>query len=177
MPEQAPQHHDYTRVLGLQENIMDNSDPFGGKIPNNAKDYGAYTNYYEEKMCSALRSRKTGMLEGRFTITSTCEGRDEHGQPLRMSSQKKEHFGCGPVFACNHAMHQDLVHPEGIWFVPIARGDGMGYFLCTYCFKSHERKRLDYNEIKQKCSLCLMDEINRVMAIDPGLVHNLLEAS
>lgn len=156
---------DYSRILGA--NIQDENDPFGGKIPSDPKDYGVFRKYYENKMMEVLGG------QGIFKVTACCEDIGPNGQPLRRRGPKPEHMGANMCFGCDHAIHQDPVNPEGIYFVPLERGSLQGYWLCSICFRSLKRHRLDLNDIHVKCSACVLETVMRVFEQHPDRVINL----
>jgi hypothetical protein len=75
-----------------------------------------------------------------------------------------------PAFACQHAVHQDPIHPCGLVLVP------PGFYLCRTCFGLLERKRfkLAY-ELFFQCHPCLRDTANRLATLDPGLFVDLIK--
>lgn len=163
----SPLGMDYSAFLGTNV-VHDERDPFGGTVPRDPQGYAAYQQYHEQQILENIGYM--GMLK----ITANCEGKGAHDQPIRLKMPKQGHMGCAGVHACDHSLHQDPVHPEGIYYIPLATGSKMGYYLCSICFKSRQAYKLDLGiALKLKCGMCLDEEIERVMAIDPGKVINL----
>jgi hypothetical protein len=155
----------YDQFFGV-ENFQE-PDPFGGKIPGDGKGYGAFRSYYERLMLELLHG------QGVIKITANCETKDARGGMMRMSGPKKEHFGSPIALACNHVIHQDEVHPEGVWFVPIDRTTGEGYWMCASCYKRFVAYKLDLDDIKGKCAMCVAESVTRIHALYPDRVHDL----
>ncbi len=149
----------------------DKQDPFGGEIPNDRQGYAEYRSHYEGIMDEVVQNDMHGM--GKMIMTVNCEDTTASGQMRRMSGKKPEHEGCSIVFACNHVIHQDPVNPDGIEFVPVTRGGAGGFYLCPICSKSLERKRLNFDDIKIKCSACVLDTVMRISSQRPDRLKNL----
>ncbi len=150
-----PRNEDYSNILG--GNVLDSSDPFGGQVPTNRQDYGIYRKHYESRIVDLLGSLHTGFIK----VVTTCEGRSSNGQPIKLQQNKPGHFGADGVIACDHALHQDPVHPEGVCRIPIIVGGqphGI-YYLCRYCARQMKEKKYPMHKfednLRLKCSKCL----------------------
>jgi hypothetical protein len=76
------------------------------------------------------------------------------------------------AFTCKHVLEQDREHPEGIIFTP-----GL-FFLCKSCFSRFEQKKLDIQHtLVVYCRKCVIQEVSRVIQIDPAKFANLSEQS
>ena len=74
------------------------------------------------------------------------------------------------VFACDHCITQDPVHPVGIITTPFK------YFLCMDCYHRHIFRKLDLaHKLKVYCNQCIIDEWERIKKIDPTKVRDFLK--
>ena len=158
---------DYRQTLGFNP-LPDETDPeFQGEVPTDAKGYAAYRRKAEQNIEQHL-----GMSTV-MRVSYNCESRAPNGQPIRCSGQSKEHTGCEPVFACNHVIHNDEENPHDIHFVPLNRDTTLGYYLCSYCYKSMLNYRLNIGrDVCGKCSKCVLEALMKQEAKKPGRIIN-----
>lgn len=162
------QNWDFRNLLGA--NLLDDKQKeIFSKPPNNDKDYRAYRTHYEDVMSTAMKAQGFQDGEGFIKCSAICDGKDAKGNFVRLSRQKKEHFGCNFVFSCHHVIHCDPVNPEPVHFIPFKRDEPFGYFLCHTCFKLMERCKLDiYETCCTKCVMCVAEQVTILMERDPG---------
>jgi hypothetical protein len=145
-------------------------DPFCGEVPDDAVGYAQYRRFYEAKMQTMV-----GQM-GTLKQLMNCEALDEQGRMVRVNGQLPGHEFAGIVIACPHVIHQDPVSPEGIYFRPFTRGSTNGIFICKTCFRLDERHRLNYGlHLSMKCDVCVGQSLERVAALFPDRVVNLLD--
>jgi len=83
---------------------------------------------------------------------------------------KNAHRPAQCVFACDHCVEQDPVHPVGMIFTPFK------YFLCMKCYHQHMVRKLDLAyKLKAQCNQCIIDEWERIKKIDPTKVRDFLK--
>ena len=156
---------DYSNAL--HANADQARDPWGGKVPTDAKEYAAFRRYHENTMLEMMGG--TGAL----TLSATCEGRDAKGRPKVLHVPKAGHFGCGIAMACDHVIHQDPENPEGIWFVPLIKNTATGYWLCRACFRAFQAYHFNLDHVRGKCAKCVVESIEKVQALHPDRIHDL----
>lgn len=169
-----PRNVDYSNILG--GNILDGSDEFGGSVPTDRKDYGRYRTHYERRIVGMLGATN-GKINHFFKMSANCETRTGNGTPMQMKGNKPGHLGADTICCCDHAMHQDPVHPAGIVLVPV-NVDGIRacYYLCPVCANQMKRSKLclhDDSVLRMKCSKCLGEIIDWLELEHPDKLRTL----
>ena len=161
--------HSYKNLIG--RDIVTENDPNAPfkKPPKDPKDYAVYKSYYE----NIYDEITDGGSQGFIKLSINCEGKDAKLRPIRMRTQKSEHFGCSFVFACDHVIHQDPDNPEGVTFIPFSRGGNTGYYVCGTCRKLHDTYRLDFETIHAKCALCVLESVQEIIKRKPDRILDL----
>lgn len=151
----------YKHFLG--RDIVTENDPNAPfkTVPKDRKDYAIYRQYYENIMQEVCGD------DAIIKLTVACEGKDEKLRPIKMRTQKPEHYGCSFVFACHHVIHQDPVNPEGVTFVPFVRNSTTGFYLCGTCLKLFDNYKLDMNSVCGKCALCVLESVQKILEVKP----------
>jgi len=73
-------------------------------------------------------------------------------------------------FACRHCRMQDEVHPDGIVLLPNRM------YLCVPCLALMERRKFKVmTDGIATCRACVMEEVDRIMRIDPAKFKDLRE--
>jgi hypothetical protein len=88
--------------------------------------------------------------------------------PKQIHNQKPQF--AKPVFACDHCVEQDPVHPNGIVLMD------RGFYVCQRCFNAIEARRgwKYWEDLKVTCHHCVKDEVNRITKINPELFLDLM---
>jgi hypothetical protein len=164
-PKRPYKNSSYKAMLGgeVVPPVDEGSDPWGGKVPNDKKDYAVYQQFWLDQWYNMTKG--SGILK----VSSTCEDFDEKGNPRALRRVKKEHIGNSIIFACNHVIWNDPINPWPVVCIPFRRGEPFCFFLCKTCYRLFEEKRLKlYDNINFKCGCCVAEAVTKLKQKDPS---------
>lgn len=168
MAESPYKNVDYSRVLPANPLDIIPKDRFGNKVPDDPKDYAEYRGTIENEWFKIMGGH------GCMSVSGMCDDFDERGNPRAWHRVTPAHFGNQIIFACDHVIWSDPVHPADVMIIPMHYDRPEPYLLCGTCFNLMERCKLDMkNVVHPKCGDCMQSALQRIMAIDPTKIKDL----